>query len=66
VGEIVATRETPAQLDAAEVDHLHPKEPEARVMKTREGHGGPSDVVQLFGRHSGEQSGEHDRQVGSK
>ena len=30
-------RETLAQLDAAEVDHLHPQEPEARVMKTREG-----------------------------
>jgi hypothetical protein len=30
-------RETLAQLDAADVDHLHPKEPEARVLKTREG-----------------------------
>jgi transposase len=30
-------RETLAQLDAADVDHLHPKEPEARVQRTREG-----------------------------
>src|SRR5580700_7743243 len=30
-------REALAQLDAAEVDHQHPQEPEARVMKTREG-----------------------------
>jgi transposase len=30
-------REALAQLDAAEVDHQHPQEPEARVMKMREG-----------------------------
>jgi transposase len=30
-------REQLAQLDAAETDHLHPSEPDARVMKTREG-----------------------------
>jgi len=31
-------REQLAQLDAAETDHLHPSEPHARMMKTREGH----------------------------
>ena len=30
-------RQQLAQLDAAETDHLHPSEPDARVMKTREG-----------------------------
>jgi transposase len=30
-------REQMAELDAAETNHLHPREPEARVMKTREG-----------------------------
>lgn len=30
-------REQLAQLDAADIDHLHPKEPDARVMYTREG-----------------------------
>jgi transposase len=30
-------REQLSQLDAADIDHLHPKEPDARVMHTREG-----------------------------